>query len=60
MQWEYLRTPIHLEDGQPPQLNILGAEGWELVTVLGNGGVSVAYMKRPKQSAAFVDIAAPQ
>ncbi len=49
MQWEYLRVPIHIEDGQPRGLNELGDDGWELVTVLGNGGISVAYMKRLKE-----------
>ena len=59
MQWEYMRTPIRLEFGHHQQLNELGAEGWELVTVLGNGGAPVAWLKRPKQSAAFVDIGEP-
>ncbi len=59
MQWEYLRVPIHIEDGQPKGLNELGAEGWELVTVVGNGGFSVAYMQRQKQDAAFVPIGEP-
>ncbi len=64
MQWEYLRVPIQPEfderlNERLGYLNQLGADGWELVSVLGAGGSPVAYLKRPKQSAAFVSIAGP-
>ncbi len=68
MQWEYFRMGIApmtsdavKEDENMHLIQDFGAHGWELVTIVAaNGGTPVAYFKRQKQNAAFVDIAAPQ
>jgi hypothetical protein len=41
-QWEYKYT-ANFKD-----LDKLGADGWELVAVEGNGAASTYYLKRPK------------
>jgi len=60
MQWEYLIITLRPElDDRQEFINQIGAEGWEHYAVSGAGGAPVAYFKRPKQSAAFVDIGEP-
>ncbi len=50
MQWEYLVVMVLPElETRQDFLNEVGSDGWELVTVLGNGGAPVAYMKRLKE-----------
>lgn len=50
--WEYLIVPIHtgLRDSQD-ELNALGRDGWEVVSVYGNGAIW-ACLKRPRVEAA--------
>lgn len=43
-QWEYTTAD------RPEQLNALGAEGWELVSVTVVGGAERFYLKRPLPS----------
>ncbi len=45
-QWEYTTTTSTI--GKPAELNKLGAEGWELVTVLTDGLSATYFLKRPK------------
>ena len=43
--WEYKRTGIASQTGEQ-ELNQLGAQGWELVSVSENA--TIFYLKRPK------------
>jgi hypothetical protein len=49
MRWEYKveKIPLKPSDALRTDLNGLGREGWELVTVATNEGLQIAYFKRP-------------
>lgn len=42
--WEYLSIPVDTPSRLVDQLNLLGAEGWELVSVIGDATI----LKRPR------------
>ena len=49
--WEYKQVVRNLADSKIPtedELNALGKDGWELVTVLANAGHLLLYFKRVK------------
>ena len=49
MRWEYKveKIPLKPSVALRTDLNGLGREGWELVTVATNEGLQIAYFKRP-------------
>jgi hypothetical protein len=48
--WQYKQIIRSLSEGMPneDELNQLGKDGWELVSVLTHGGVAYLYFKRIK------------
>jgi hypothetical protein len=49
MKWEYKaeKIPLKPSDALRTDLNGLGQQGWELVTVATSEGLQIAYFKRP-------------
>ena len=52
LSWEYKRISRHLDKEQildEEELNVLGDEGWELVTSLLVGSTASFYFRRPRE-----------
>jgi len=50
-RWEYKQVVRSLSENKFPseeELNLLGKDGWELVSILNSSGFLCLYFKRPK------------